>query len=211
MGTSVDGVTTAMLATGTGSTETDAEPLCPSLAAETTTGPAVRAVTRPLPDTVAREASFDVQVTSRFDSAAPTLSSGVATSWSVWPTSSDPAEGVTRTRATGTGRTVTVAVPLRPSLVALIVVEPVAMPTSSPTSDIVPTAALDELQRTTRPASVAPLAAIVDAENCCDCPTSTVALPAAMTTVATGAGAVGPLSPPPHAETRTSKPPKASD
>jgi hypothetical protein len=59
------GASIATLATGTGSTEIEAVPLFPSLVPVMLTTPAVRAVASPVPDTVARVRSLELQVTSR--------------------------------------------------------------------------------------------------------------------------------------------------
>jgi hypothetical protein len=80
--TSADGADTITLATGTGSTDSVAVPVRPSLDAEMVTGPTLSAVTRPVPDTVARDASLDDQVTSRPDNVPPMLSRGEAASCS---------------------------------------------------------------------------------------------------------------------------------
>src|SRR6059036_951290 len=66
--------------------------------------------------------------------------------------------GVTATEATGTWVTVTADVPLCPSLVAVIVAEPAALPVTSPLALTVATAALLVAQLTARPDSGLPLA-----------------------------------------------------
>src|SRR5256885_11690278 len=59
-----------------------------------------------------------------------------------YPTLSRPAAGVTSTDATGTPDTVIAAVPLLPSLVAVMVAEPTAMPLTRPAPLTVATAGL---------------------------------------------------------------------
>src|SRR5437867_3099922 len=66
--------------------------------------------------------------------------------------------GVTATEATGTWVTVTADVPLCPSLVAVIVAEPAALPVTSPVTLTVATAALLVAQLTERPDRGLPLA-----------------------------------------------------
>src|SRR3989442_4279426 len=70
----------------------------------------------------------------------------------------DADAGVTVTEATGTLVTVTAAVPVFPSLVAVIVAEPAATPVTNPLPLTVAAAGLLDAQVTTRPVSAAPLA-----------------------------------------------------
>src|SRR2546422_968802 len=105
-------------ATGTAVTVTAELPLFPSLVAVMETGPpAALPVTRPFASTVARLASLVTHVMVRPVSALPAASFGVAVSCSVVPTTTLAGEGVTSTEATGAGVTVTLDVPLFPSLV----------------------------------------------------------------------------------------------
>jgi len=66
--------------------------------------------------------------------------------------------GLTVTDATGTGVTVTVAVPLFPSLVAVIVAVPTVTPVTSPVADTVATDVALVAHVTTRPDSGFPAA-----------------------------------------------------
>src|SRR5437762_2713357 len=100
-------------------TVTLAVPLCPSLVAVIVAAPGATALTRPLPLTVA---------TAVF----PLAPCGVAVSCTVCPCGIVTAGGVTATAATGTLATVTDAVPLFPSLVAVIVAAPTATPRTMP-------------------------------------------------------------------------------
>ena len=59
--------------------------------------------------------------------------------------------GATLTDATGTGVTVTLAVPLLPSLVAVIVAEPAAIPVTTPLDDTVAIPVLELDHVTARP------------------------------------------------------------
>lgn len=63
-------------------------------------------------------------------------------------------DGVTVTDPTGTASTVIVAVPLFPSLVAVITALPRATPVTTPLAETVATAGALELQVTVRPVSV---------------------------------------------------------
>ena len=73
--------------------------------------------------------------------------------------------GLTVTEATGTLVTVTVAVPLCPSLVAVIVAEPAATPVTDPLAETVATAPLLVAQVTTRPLRAVPFASFGVAVN----------------------------------------------
>src|SRR5438093_11079204 len=74
--------------------------------------------------------------------------------------------GFTVTEATGTFVTVMVAVPLLPSLVAVIVAEPAATPVTRPLLLTVATAVLLLEQVMTRPGSVLPAEGLGTAEVC---------------------------------------------
>ena len=103
-------------------TVTLAEPLLPSLVAVITAGPALTPLTSPVPSTVATTALSLVQSTVRPLNTLPFASRRVAVSCTVCPTATLAVAGVTVTDATGAfDTTVTVAVPLCPSLVAVIV------------------------------------------------------------------------------------------
>src|SRR5437870_6922135 len=106
-------------------TVTAAVPLWPSLVAVIVTGPpALTPVTSPLALTLAVVLSLDCQVITRPDNGLPFASLGVAVSCTVPPVATLVVAGVTVTDATGTGVTVMAAVPVLPSLVAVIVAEP---------------------------------------------------------------------------------------
>src|SRR3989454_12567197 len=113
-------------------TVTVALPLCPSLVAVIVAAPAAAPVTTPLELTVATEVLLLDQDTARPDSGVPFASFGVATSCTAPFTCNDAVAGLTLTDATGTFATVMLAVPLCPSLVAVIVAEPAAAPVTKP-------------------------------------------------------------------------------
>src|SRR5512146_296229 len=86
------------------------------------TGPPIATpVTRPVDETVAMALLLDVHVTVRSVTTRPFASLTVAVSWTVCPTITLAGDGLTVTLPTGTRFTVIVAVPLLPSLVAVIV------------------------------------------------------------------------------------------
>jgi len=103
-----------------------AAPFLPSLVPVIVTEPAATAVTNPVADTVATPVALLDHVTTRPLSVLPTESLVVAVSWSVLPISRLPDDGVTVTEFTGMSVTVIVAAAVLPSLVAVIVAEPVA-------------------------------------------------------------------------------------
>src|SRR6266567_2979715 len=107
-------------------------PLCPSLVAVIVADPAATPDTSPLPLTVATDVLLLDHVTVRPVSGLPFASFVVAVSCIVWPTPTLADAGLTVTDATGTFVTVIAAVPLLPSLVAVIVADPGAMPVTLP-------------------------------------------------------------------------------
>src|SRR2546426_8581033 len=119
---------TATEATGTTATVTVALPAFPSLVAVIVADPAALLVTRPLGLTVATAVLLLAHVTGRPVSALPAESFGVAVSCTVCPTVRLAVAGATATAATGTSVTVIAAVPLLPSLVAVIVAQAAAPP-----------------------------------------------------------------------------------
>src|SRR5207244_2779326 len=89
-----------------------------------------------------------------------------AVSCTVPPTYIFGVVGLTVTDATGTFATVTLAVPLCPSLVAVIVTAPAATPVTSPVADTVAIAAFELVQLITRPLSTLPAASLGVAVSC---------------------------------------------
>src|ERR1041384_1382652 len=103
-------------------------------------------------------------------SGLPFPSFGVAVSWTVLPSFTDADAGATVTDATGTKVTVIVAVPLLPSLVAVMVAEPAAAPVTSPLLVTLATDVLLLAQLTAR-ASGLPFASFGVALSCTVAPT----------------------------------------
>src|SRR6266545_4167495 len=163
---------TATEATGTGVTVTAALPLWPSLVAGIGAEPAATPETSPLLEiTVATAVLLLVQLTARPERVVPFASFGIAVSCTVCPTRMLAVAGLTATEATGTWVTVTAALPVFPSLVAVIVTEPATFPVTSPLVLTVATAVLLLVQPTVRPVRVLPLASFGVAVSCTVCPT----------------------------------------
>ena len=167
-------------------TVTVALPLCPSLVAVIVAVPAAAPVTKPLLVTVATEVLLLDQDTARPDSGVPFASFGVATSCTVAPTKTDAAAGLTLTDATGTVITVMLALPLFPSLVAVIVADPVANAVTSPLASTPATLDWLDDQITARPERALPAASSGVAVSCTVCPTGVVPEGGVTTTWATG-------------------------
>src|SRR5437764_656621 len=174
-----------------GVTVTVAEPLVPPLAAAIVADPAATPVTRPLELTVATELLLLDHVIARPVRMLPLPSLRIAVAWSVAPTATLVEARLTVTDATGTGvaaATVMVALPLLPSLVAVIVAVPAARPVTRPPE---PTEAIEELlvdQLPARPVSVSPLASLRIAVAWSVPPTVTLGDARLTVTVATGTG-----------------------
>src|SRR5438876_10018872 len=82
--------------------------------------------------------------------------------------------------------TVTVAVPVFPSLVAVSVAEPAATPVTKPLAETLATAGALLAQVTTRPVSTLPPESLVVAVSCTVCPTATLGAAGLTATEATG-------------------------
>jgi hypothetical protein len=145
-----------------------AVPLIPSLVAVIVAEPTATPVTRPALLTLATLGLPLAQVTTRPLNGAPAASRGVADNCVVAPTCTLAEAGVTVTELTGTtGAVVTVilAVPLRPSLVAVIVADPGAAPVTSPLPLTVAMLLLLLDHVTTRPGRTPPTESSVVAES----------------------------------------------
>src|SRR3989449_887219 len=94
--------------------------------------------------------------------------------------------GLTLTDATGTGFTVTAALPVFPSLVAVIVTAPAPAPVTSPVEVTVATAGVLDAHVTARPASTLAAASLSVAVSCTVPPTYTFGTVGLMVTDATG-------------------------
>jgi hypothetical protein len=145
-------------------------PVFVSLVAVITTDPAAVPVTSPEELTVATDALAEVQVIVRPMSVLPTESKVAADSCTVPPITIAGAVGETVTDATGTRATLTVAVAVLPSLVAVMVAEPAATAVTNPLPFTVATDVALELQVTLRPESVDPVESSGVAVSCAVCP-----------------------------------------
>src|SRR5437016_6076812 len=179
---------TTTVATGTSATVTAAVPAFPSLVAVIVAVPAATPFTSPLLLTVAILVLLLAHVTVRPVSAVPAESFGVAVSCAVCPTVRLAVAGATATEATGIGVTVIPAVLLLPSLVAVMLAEPGAMPVTRPLGLTVATVVSPLLHVTVRPAKVPPAESFGVAVSCTVCATRIEAVAGATATEATGTG-----------------------
>src|SRR5438094_4884174 len=167
-----------------------AVPFGPSLVAVIVAEPATLPVTSPVPVTVATDVLLLAHVTERPVRMLPLASRRVALSCTVWPAGTLADAGLTVTDATGTPLKVMLAVPLWPSLVAVIVTgPPAATPLTSPLPFTLAIALLLDCQVMTRPVNGVPLASRGVAVSCTVCPCGT--LPEAGLTVTAATGTVG--------------------
>jgi hypothetical protein len=161
-------------------------PFLPSLVAVIVAVPAATPVTMPVLETVATEVGLDCQVTGRLVSAPPAESFGVAVSCTVPLTPTLAVAGVTLTVATGTMFTVTLALSLFPSLVAVIVAVPAVTPVTRPLVETLATPVALDAQLTVRPVSGLPAESFGVAVSWTVPPTNTLALVGVTVTDATG-------------------------
>lgn len=183
----LDGLTTTDT-TGACVTVTVAVPVCPSLVAVIVAVPAATAVTRPdCASTVATDELFVDHPTTRPVKVVPEAFLVVAESATVWYTAIDGLAGLTTTLATGFV-TVTVILPLFPSLVAVIVAVPRSTELTTPVAETVATDAALEDQVTARPVRVTPCASLIVAVIVADAGTCKFAVVGDRRTVSTGAG-----------------------
>src|SRR5439155_758998 len=176
---------TATEATGTAATVTVALPAFPSLVAVIVADPAALLVTRPLGPTVATAVLLLAHVTVRPVSVLPAESFGVAVSCTVCPTVRFAVAGEIATEATGTVVTVSAAVLLLPSLVAVIVAEPAVTPATRPLPLTVATLVLLLVHVMIRPVSVPPAKSFGVAVSCNVCPTRMLPVAGEIVTEAT--------------------------
>ena len=179
---------TTTVATGTSVTVAAAVPAFPSLVAVIVAVPAATPFTSPLLLTVAILVLLLAHVTVRPVSAVPAESFGVAVSCAVCPTVRLAVAGATATEATGIGVTVIPAVLLLPSLVAVMLAEPGAMPVTRPLGLTVATVVSPLLHVTVRPAKVPPAESFGVAVSCTVCATRIEAVAGETATEATGTG-----------------------
>jgi hypothetical protein len=111
--------------------------------------------------TVSTAVLLETQFTVRPESVLPPASFGEAVNTCVPPTSIGIAGAERATVATGGGLTVSVALPVFPSLMAMICAEPGPMAVTTPKDDTVATAEFPELHATLRPVKMFPPASRV--------------------------------------------------
>jgi hypothetical protein len=141
-------------------------PLCPSLVAVIVAVPTTSPLTSPPDDTVATAALLVAHVTTRPVSGLPFASFGLAVNCTVCPTATLAEEGLTATDATGATVTAIVAVPLFPSLVAVIVAEPAAFAVTDPVALTVAMVVLLLAHAIVRPVSTLPAESFVVTDSC---------------------------------------------
>jgi hypothetical protein len=187
-------------ATGTGCTVIVDVPVRPSPVAVTVAVPTPAALAKPLVAlTRTRSESEVLHTTVRPVTGAPVESRGSALSCSVDPWKIVAVAGVTTTDVTGDAlSTVTVAVPTRPSLVAVMTALPDATPVTSPVAETVTAVGVPEAHVTVRPARTAPAALLVVAVSWAVAPTAIELVGGVTATddTATGDGVGGVLLPP---------------
>jgi hypothetical protein len=137
-------------------TVSSAFPLFPSELAVTVAVPGATAVTTPVADTVATEASVIVQAMGRPVSGVPASLVSVAVNAWDSPATSVSSPGATDTDATGTKMTATEALPLFPPELAVIVADPSPIAVTSPVLETEATVSSELAQAIERPASGAP-------------------------------------------------------
>src|SRR5207253_1977512 len=140
----------------------------------------------PLLLTVATVVLFEAHVTVRPVKTLPFASLRVAVSCTVWPAGTLAEGGVTVTEATGAPATVMLAVPLWPSLVAVMVTDPAVTPVTSSLPLTVAMLLLLDDQLTARPVHGLPFASRGVAVSCTVCPCSTLTEAGVTVTAATG-------------------------
>jgi hypothetical protein len=193
-----DGGVSITVATGANVTETNAEadgvvPPGPPPGAEAVivdVWPALftTALTTPLCDTLT-SGLLDAQKRERPGSGALPASRAVPTSVIVAPSTTVAGDGASVIEAIGTAVTLIVAVPLTPSVVAVIVADPDATPATTPNVLTVTFAGVDDVHVIVRPAvgrGVVPSAAKRLTVICCVCPTATVAVAGLIVSSPTG-------------------------
>ena len=160
----------------------------PSAAANTSAVPGPTALTTPSAETDTTLGAPDVQVTARCASTFPPASSATTARRRDPPTINAPVDGSTRSVAMGDGATVTVAVPLLPSLVTVIVAVPGADTVTVPSADTCATFTLLLLKLIGRPVNRLPLPSVICTVKRTDCPTVSADCAGDTMTAPTGRG-----------------------
>lgn len=156
---------TVTLPTGASVTFTVDVPLLPSLVAVIVTVPAATPVTTPVEETVATPGLLVDHATTRPVSTLPLASLTVAVSVTVAPTNTAAGDGVTVTLATVMIDTLTGAVPVTPSHVALTVAVPAPTAEATPNWSTITTEVLLDAHVTRQFVTTAPLTSFTTALN----------------------------------------------
>ena len=144
------------VAAGPTVTVSEAVPDLPPAEAVIVAVPGLTPVATPDVDTVAMLALLVVQVTGRSVTVVPLMSLTVAVKVVVPPSMTEALDGETVTLPTGRSDTVTVAVPVLVSLVAVIVAVPGSRPVTTPDDETEATVGALDDQVTVRPVRVLP-------------------------------------------------------
>jgi len=147
-----------------------AVPVFPSAVAVMVAEPGPATVTNPAAETVAADWLELDQMAVSPVSTLPFASLMVATNCRDCPIATVADWGLTVTDVTVASVTVMRAVPVLPSAVAVMVAYPAAMPVTSPAANTVADDGLELDQVTVSPGSTLPLASVMVAVSCCDCP-----------------------------------------
>jgi hypothetical protein len=191
-----DASDTDTVATAEATTVTCADPDRPSLVAVMLAVPAPAAVTTPVLLTVATEVLSDDHVTTRPVTTTPFPSLVVAVAWVVEPATTVEAASDTVTLTTGGRLTVTIADPLCPSLLAMMLAVPAATAVTTPAGDTVAMPVLSDDHAIARPVRTVPLASLGVAVAVVVWPMTTGVCPSVTERVATGGGPATPPPPP---------------
>lgn len=205
-----DGEATVTAPTGGRVTCSVAVAVRPLLIAVTVAVPAASARATPPASTDTIAGALEFQVMAAAFTGAPSVSNAVTTKVSAPPMGIDAAAGASWSLVTPAGRTVTVAEPMRPSMLAVTVAIPTERPRSSALPSTVATAPLVLAHCTVRPETAVPRESVTLTVSGVRPPTSSCTAVGVMVTAATvGVGGVGGSAasprPPPHADANNAK------
>ena len=111
------------------------------------------------------------------DRVCPDPFLAITPSWSGWPGDRVAVEGDTVTENTGSGATVTVAVPVAPSLVAVMVADPAVTPVTTPDAETLATCGSLLAYEMVLPVRTCPLSSVTIELSCSVCPAKIVTCP----------------------------------
>ena len=160
------GVDTATEATATGAMVINSVPDTPSLVAVIVTEPGAIPTTDPAAETVATFALLEVHVTTRPEATPPAVKRVTAETCIVEPTFNVVWGAESMMEATGSGAIINAIEPAMPSLVAVTVIPPGAIPVRSPDGETLAMAELLVVQSTLRSPTTAPAVVLTTAVSC---------------------------------------------